>query len=223
MSHDGSARPLRVLLADDHAIVRTGLAALLSAEDDIEVVAEAGTAEDAVQRCRIGDVDVVLMDLRFGGVRAAGRGGGQPTGGVEATRLIRALPDPPQVLIVTSYDTDSDILGAVEAGAAGYLLKDTEPDALVAAIRAAAAGEGALSPTVATALMGRLRHPRPMLSDRELEVMRAVAAGLTNRQVASRLHLSEATVKTHLVHVFDKLTVGSRTAAVARARELGYI
>lgn len=214
--------PIRVLLADDHAIVRTGLRALLEPEPDVEVVAEASTAAGAVDRCRLGDVDVVLMDLRFGGVPdAPGESG--PQGGVEATRRIRALPEPPQVLVVTSYDTDSDILGAVEAGAAGYLLKDTEPDALLAAIRAAAAGEGALSPTVASALMGRLRAPRPVVSERELEVLRAVSEGLSNRQIAARLHLSEATVKTHLVHVFDKLEVGSRTAAVARARESGLL
>ena len=216
-THEG---PIRVLLADDHAIVRTGLASLLATEPDLEVRAEVGTAAAAVDRCRIGDVDVVLMDLRFGGVTA--REGG-PEGGVEATRRIRALPDPPQVLVVTSYDTDSDIIGAIEAGACGYLLKDTEPDALVAAIRAAAAGEGALSPTVATALMGRLRAPRPVLSERELDVLRAVAEGDTNRRIAERLVVSEATVKTHLVHVFDKLDVGSRTAAVAKARELGLV
>ena len=201
---------IRVLIADDHAVVRTGLRALLASEPTIEVIGAAA----AVERARIGDVDVVLMDLRFAGDAGAG---------VRATAALRALPEPPQVLVLTSHDTDADIVGAIEAGACGYLLKDAGPDELLGAVRAAAAGEGALSPTVAATLMGRLRNPGPVLTDRESEVLRAVSEGSTNRQVAASLHLSEATVKTHLVHIFDKLGVASRTAAVARARELGLV
>lgn len=203
---------IRVLIADDHAVVRTGLRALLASDSAIEVIGEAAEAEAAVERSRIGDVDVVLMDLRFAG---------DATAGVRATAKLRVLPDPPQVLVLTSHDTDADIIGAIEAGACGYLLKDAGPDELLGAVRAAAAGESALSPTVAATLMGRLRDPRPVLTDREADVLRAVAEGATNRQAAASLHVSEATVKTHLVHVFDKLGVTSRTAAVARARELG--
>ena len=205
---------LRVLIADDHAVVRTGLRALLASDPAVEVIAEAATAGDAVQRCRIGDVDVVLMDLRFAG---------DATAGARATAEIRALADPPQVLVLTSHDTDADILGAIEAGACGYLLKDADPDELLGAVHAAAAGESALSPTVAARLLSRMRDPRPVLTDREAEVLRAVAGGATNRQAAVALHVSEATVKTHLVHIFDKLGVASRTAAVARARELGVV
>ncbi|KZO58424.1 DNA-binding response regulator [Dietzia maris] len=205
---------MRVLIADDHAVVRTGLRALLASDPTIEVIADVADAGAAVERCRIGDVDVVLMDLRFSG---------DATAGVRATARIRELADPPQVLVLTSHDTDSDILGAIEAGACGYLLKDAGPDELLGAVRAAAAGESALSPTVAGKLMGRLRDPRPLLTDRETEVLRAVADGATNRQAAASLNVSEATVKTHLVHIFDKLGVTTRTAAVARARELGAV
>ncbi|WP_314036522.1 response regulator transcription factor [Dietzia sp. CH92] len=205
---------VRVLIADDHAVVRTGLRALLASDPSIDVIADVADAGAAVERCRIGDVDVVLMDLRFSG---------DATAGVRATARIRELADPPQVLVLTSHDTDSDILGAIEAGACGYLLKDAGPDELLGAVRAAAAGESALSPTVAGKLMGRLRDPRPLLTDRETEVLRAVADGATNRQAAASLNVSEATVKTHLVHIFDKLGVTTRTAAVARARELGAV
>lgn len=205
---------VRVLIADDHAVVRTGLRALLASDPSIDVIADVADSGAAVERCRIGDVDVVLMDLRFSG---------DATAGVRATARIRELADPPQVLVLTSHDTDSDILGAIEAGACGYLLKDAGPDELLGAVRAAAAGESALSPTVAGKLMGRLRDPRPLLTDRETEVLRAVADGATNRQAAASLNVSEATVKTHLVHIFDKLGVTTRTAAVARARELGAV
>ncbi len=205
---------VRVLIADDHAVVRTGLRALLASDPAVEVVADVATAGDAVERARIGDVDVVLMDLRFAG---------DATAGARATRRLRELIEPPQVLVLTSHDTDADIIGAIEAGAAGYLLKDAGPDELLAAVHAAAAGESALSPTVAATLMGQLRDPRPVLTEREFEVLGAVAAGNTNRQAAASLHVSEATVKTHLVHIFDKFGVASRTAAVARARELGIV
>jgi DNA-binding NarL/FixJ family response regulator len=143
--------------------------------------------------------------------------------GVEATRRITALPAPPAVLILTTYSTDADILAAVEAGATGYLLKDAPPEELAAAVRAAARGETVLAPPVAARLLGRVRAGRPTLSPRESEILELVAEGLTNRLISKRLFISEATVKTHLVHVYDKLGVDSRTAAIAAAMQTGLI
>lgn len=215
--------PISLLLADDHGVVRRGLAALVAPEEDIEVVAEAATAEAAVERARIGDIDVVLMDLRFGPV---GEPGATPAG-VEATRRIRAREGAPAVLVVTAYDSDPEILGAVEAGAVGYMLKDAEPEQLLGAIRAAARGETVLAPAAAATLMGSLRQNRSApgieLSRRESEVLRAVESGDTNRRIARELGVSEATIKTHLAHIFAKFDVSSRTAAVARGRELGLL
>lgn len=205
---------IRVLIADDHAILRAGLRALLEQRPDAEVVGEASSVDQAVSDAARLRPDVVLMDLRFAGSERTG---------VDATREIRALVDPPAVLVVTSYDTDHEILRAVEAGASGYLLKDTPPDELWAGIVAAAGGETALSPRVANRLMTRLATPSSRLTPRELEVLAAVARGLSNREVARELFLSEATVKSHLVQVFDKLGVRSRTAAVAQARARGMI
>lgn len=205
---------IRILVADDHAILRAGLRALLEQRPGAEVVGEAATVDEAVALATGLRPDVVLMDLRFAGSERTG---------VDATREIRALVDPPAVLVVTSYDTDHEILRAVEAGASGYLLKDTPPDELWAGIVAAAGGETALSPRVANRLMTRLATPSSRLTPRELEVLAAVARGLSNREVARELFLSEATVKSHLVQVFDKLGVRSRTAAVAQARARGMI
>lgn len=205
---------IRILVADDHAILRAGLRALLEQRPDAEVVGEAATVDEAVALATGLRPDLVLMDLRFAGSERTG---------VDATREIRALVDPPAVLVVTSYDTDHEILRAVEAGASGYLLKDTPPDELWAGIVAAAGGETALSPRVANRLMTRLATPSSRLTPRELEVLAAVARGLSNREVARELFLSEATVKSHLVQVFDKLGVRSRTAAVAQARARGMI
>ncbi|MBU3061408.1 response regulator transcription factor [Nocardia sp. NEAU-G5] len=202
---------IRLLLADDHAIVRAGLRALLDSAADVEVLGEAPTAEEAVSVCSTTEVDLVLMDLRFG----------QGKSGVDATSALRALPDPPNVLVVTNYDTDADILGAIEAGACGYILKDTPPPELLAAVRAAAAGESVLSPSVASRLMTRVRKPDTTLSPREIEVLRLVADGHSNREIGKSLFLSETTVKSHLVHIYSKLGVKSRTSAVARARERG--
>ena len=205
---------IRILIADDHAILRAGLRALLEQRPDAEVVGEAASVDRAVSDAARLRPDVVLMDLRFAGSERTG---------VDATREIRALVDPPAVLVVTSYETDHEILRAVEAGASGYLLKDTPPDELWAGIVAAASGETALSPRVANRLMTRLATPSSRLTPRELEVLAAVARGLSNREVARELFLSEATVKSHLVQVFDKLGVRSRTAAVAQARARGMI
>lgn len=209
---------IRLLLADDHPVVRAGLRALFAAEADMEVVAEAATAAEAVAACSRIRVDVVLMDLQFGQAGTAGA-----LQGVEATRKLRAGDPAPHVLILTNYDTDADILSAVEAGASGYLLKDAPPEELVAAVRAAAAGESALAPSVADRLTRRARTSDPALSLRETEVLALVAAGRSNRDIGRELFLSEATVKSHLVHIFTKLGVGSRTSAVAKARELGAI
>ncbi|MET1052673.1 MAG: response regulator transcription factor [Mycetocola sp.] len=203
---------IRLLIADDHPVVRAGLRALFSTEPDLEVVGEAATGAEAVERSGSG-VDIVLMDLQFGG-------GIQ---GAEATRRIRSARSAPHVLILTNYDTDADILGAVEAGASGYLLKDAPPAELIAAVHAAARGESALAPRVAGRLEARQNAADEALSSREAEVLGLVADGLSNRDIARALFLSEATVKSHLVHIFTKMQVSSRTAAVASARERGYI
>ncbi|MYS11361.1 response regulator [Streptomyces sp. SID6041] len=198
---------IRLLLADDHPVVRAGLRAVLDTEPDFAVVAEAATAERAVELAGAGGVDVVLMDLQFG----AGMHGS------EATAAITATPGGPKVLVLTTYDTDADILAAVEAGACGYLLKDAPPEELAAAVRTAAAGQSALAPAVAHRLMDRMRTPAEALTRRELEVLQLVGEGLSNQQISKVLFLSQATVKSHLVHVFAKLGVDSRTAAVATA------
>ncbi len=204
---------IRIVIADDHPVVRAGIRALLDGEDDLEVVGEAPTADEAVTLASASAPDLVLMDLQFAdGPR-----------GVEATSRIRALPSPPHVLVLTNYDTDTDILSAIEAGASGYLLKDAPPDELVAAVRAAAAGESALAPVIASRLMARMRSPQITLSSRELEVLELVAQGAGNAEIARRLHIADATVKSHLVHVFTKLGVASRTAAVNAARERGML
>ncbi|WP_295852585.1 response regulator transcription factor [uncultured Microbacterium sp.] len=204
---------IRVVIADDHPVVRAGVRALLDAEADIEVVGEAATADEAVALAESLAPELVLMDLQFG-ERAAG---------AEATRRVRALAAPPYVLVLTNYDTDGDILSAVEAGASGYLLKDAPPHELLAGVRAAAAGQSALAPAIAGRLLARLREPRVTLSVREIEVMRLVARGASNAEVAARLHITDATVKSHLAHVFSKLGVSSRTAAVSAARALGIL
>lgn len=205
--------PIRLLLADDHTVVRAGLRAVLETEPDLRVVAEAATAEEAIARAAEGGLDVVLMDLQFrGGIH-----------GAEATAAITAVPGGPQVLVLTTYDTDVDVLAAIDAGASGYLLKDTAPDELAQAIRTAAAGQSVLAPAVARRLMGRVRDRGSALSPRETEVLQLVADGLSNQQISKRLFLSQATVKSHLVHVYAKLRVDSRTAAVATAAAQGLI
>ncbi|WP_301924862.1 LuxR C-terminal-related transcriptional regulator [Corynebacterium glaucum] len=214
---------IRVLLADDHEIVRLGLRAVLEDADDIMVVGEVATAEAAIATAQAGGVDVVLMDLRFG----AGAEGARVMTGAQATAEINAaMETPPKVLVVTNYDTDADILGAIEAGAVGYLLKDAPPEELVAAVRSVALGEveeQPMSAVVRDRLEVRERTPRTSLTPRELEVLQLVAAGSSNREIGHELMLSEATVKSHLVHIYDKLGVRSRTSAVASARELGLL
>ncbi|AZG46165.1 response regulator [Gordonia insulae] len=204
---------IRLLLVDDHPVVRAGLRAVLAPVDGIEVTAEAATAADALAAVQRDDIDVVLMDLRLGS-------GGD---GVEATESIRALPNPPRVLILTTYETDGDILRAVRAGATGYLLKDADPDVLVRAISSAAAGETVLAPPVAARLLGRMQSPDTALTRRELEIVGRLADGDSNRDIARALTISEATVKSHLVHIFDKLGADSRTRVVAEASRRGLL
>lgn len=203
---------IRVLLADDHPIVRAGLQAVLSAEPDIEVAGECGSGDEAVRLAAELRPDLVLMDLRMPGLD-----------GFEATQRIVAAGSAP-VLVLTTYDEDSDVLGAVEAGAAGYLLKDTPRGELVSAVRGAAGGETVLAGRAAATLMTRVRFPRSaVLTPREIEVLRCIARGLSNQQTAGELFISEATVKTHLLRVFAKLEVRDRTAAVTTAIARGIL
>jgi DNA-binding NarL/FixJ family response regulator len=202
---------IRLLIVDDHPIVRDGLRGVFAAEPDLEVVAEASDGAEAVRRA--GDADVVLMDLRMPGM-----------GGVEAiARLREAFPDV-RVLVLTTFDTDSDVLPAIEAGATGYLLKDALREELLRAVRSAYRGESVLSPSVAGRLMGRVRRPSEgTLSKREREVLALIADGTTNREAARRLFVSEATIKTHLLHIYDKLGVRDRAAAVGEAYKRGLL
>jgi DNA-binding NarL/FixJ family response regulator len=202
---------IRLFIVDDHPIVRDGLRGVFAAETDLMVVGEAADGAEAVRRAA--SADVVLMDLRMPGM-----------GGVEAiTRLRETLPDV-RVLVLTTFDTDSDVLPAIEAGATGYLLKDAPREELLRAVRSAYRGESVLSPSVAGRLMGRVRRPVDgTLSKREREVLALIADGTTNREAAKRLFVSEATIKTHLLHIYDKLGVRDRAAAVGEAYKRGLL
>lgn len=199
---------VRILLCDDHAVVRAGLLALLGSEPDIEVVGEAGSGEEAVALAARLTPDVVLMDLQLG----------PGIDGVEATRRI-AGPGNVHVLVLTTYDTDADITRAIEAGATGYLLKAERPEELFAAIRSAAQGRTTLSPPVASRVMAHMRRPGPTLTERELDILGQLSRGLGNRDIARALFISEATVKTHLGRIYDKLGVDTRAGAVSVAKE----
>jgi DNA-binding NarL/FixJ family response regulator len=201
-----------ILIVDDHPVVRAGLVGILAGEPDLRVVGEASSAAEAVTAARTLRPDVVLMDLRMPG-----------GDGVIATAGVLAEHPSARVVVLTTYETDADILRAVEAGAAGYLLKDVARAELVAAIRAAARGETVLAPSIATRLVDRMRRPAPAdaLSPRELEVLRLVAKGLSNADIGKALFISEATVKTHLLRTFAKLGVSDRTAAVTTALAAG--
>ncbi len=204
---------IRVLVVDDHPVVRTGVQGMLATHESFDVVGEAADGEEAVRKVETLLPDVVLMDLRMPGLD-----------GVRATRAIRASHPGVQVLVLTTYDTDEDILRAVEAGAVGYLLKDAPRDELFHGVEAAARGESLLAPAVVARLMGRMRAPQgESLSPRELEVLGLVAEGEPNKAVARALSISETTVKTHLSHIFTKLGVDDRTAAVTIALERGMI
>jgi DNA-binding NarL/FixJ family response regulator len=206
---------IRVVIVDDHPIVRAGLVALVDAADDIEVVGTASTGLEAVRVAATLAPDVVLMDLRM-----------PELDGDEATARIVAANPATRVVILTTYESDDAILSAIEAGASGYLLKAAPEAELIAGVRAVAAGEVALAPGVAALLVKRAAAPpaaAPVLSARELEVLRLVAQGLSNRAIGEKLFLGEATVKTHLLHAFAKLEVRDRTRAVTRAMELGLL
>jgi DNA-binding NarL/FixJ family response regulator len=203
---------ITVLIADDHPIVRDGLRGMFTGRG-FEVVGEAASGAEAVALAERLRPDVVLMDLRMPG-----------TDGVTAITELARLGNPARVLVLTTYDTDSDVLPAIEAGATGYLLKDAPREDLFRAVEAAARGEAVLSPAVASRLMGRMREPaREPLSQREREVLTLVARGSTNKEAAKKLFISEATVKTHLIHVYAKLGVNDRAAAVAVAFERGLL
>lgn len=200
---------VRLVLVDDHPVVRAGLRALVESQADLEVVGEArdaAEAEDVVRRTR---PDVVLMDLNLG----------EGPGGAATTARLRRLPQPPQVLVLTTYVTETDIRAALDAGASGYLLKDAPPDELFHGVRAVARGETVLASDVAALLVRRVSSPEPALTEREVQILGLLADGLANKEMARRLLVSEATVKSHLAHIYTKLAVESRAGAVAKAIE----
>ncbi|WP_405657812.1 response regulator [Streptomyces sp. RK9] len=238
-----TSEPVRLLVCDDHVVVRAGLLALLASAPGIEVIGEAGTGEEAVALAAKLAPDVVLMDLQLGpgidGVEATrriaagerggegggdsgngtGDGGGSDSAGGGSGEGGSGGGGAPRVLVLTTYDTDADITRAIEAGATGYLLKAERPEELFAAIHAAAQGRTALSPPVASRVMAQMREPRPTLTARELDILKQLAQGKGNREIARTLFISEATVKTHLGRIYDKLGVDTRAGAVAVAKE----
>lgn len=204
---------IRLLIVDDHPVVREGIVGMVRSQEDFEIVGEAADGAEAVEKAATLRPDVVLMDLRMPGMD-----------GVAAIETLTREQPAVNVLVLTTYDTDADILRAVEAGATGYLLKDAPRETLFSAIRAAARGESALAPSVAARLMGRVRAPADdALSVREIEVLQLVAGGASNKAVGKALHISVATVKSHLIHIYEKLGVSDRTAAVTTALERGII
>ncbi|MFC7527427.1 response regulator [Actinoplanes sp. GCM10030250] len=204
---------IRILLVDDHPVVRMGLRGMLDAEPDLTVIGEASSGAEGVTIALSERPDIVLMDLRMPG-----------GDGVDATAEILAASAGIRVMVLTTYESDRDILRAIEAGASGYLLKDATPAELADAVRAASRGETVLAPSVATTLVRQVRSPAPpALSARETEVLKLVASGLTNAEIGKRLFISEATVKTHLLRVFNKLNVADRTAAVTTAMRHGLL
>jgi DNA-binding NarL/FixJ family response regulator len=204
---------ISLLIVDDHPVVRDGLRGMFSADPRFEVLGEAGDGAEAIVAAQRLQPDVILMDLRM-----------PKTDGVTAITELANRGVPSRVLVLTTYDTDSDVLPAIEAGATGYLLKDAPREELFRAVEAAARGQAVLSPTVATRLMGQMRQPATeALSPRELEVLELIARGSTNREAARQLFISEATIKTHLLHVYAKLGVNDRAAAVATAFSRGYL
>ncbi|MFE9688746.1 response regulator [Micromonospora sp. NPDC005806] len=207
------AEPLiRLLIADDHPVVRDGIRGMFAGDPEFEVLGEAGDGAQAVALARVLNPDVILMDLRM-----------PRMDGVAAIKELARLGIAARVLVLTTYDTDRDVVPAIEAGATGYVLKDTGREELIHAVRTAARGEAVLSPSVATRLLGQVRAPADPLSARELEVLRLIADGATNREAAARLFISEATVKSHVLHIYTKLGVNDRAAAVAVAFRRGLL
>jgi DNA-binding NarL/FixJ family response regulator len=204
---------IRLLISDDHPVVRAGLRGMLSGEPDFEVVGEATNGAEAVALTGELRPDIVLMDLRM-----------PEMDGVTAISRIKEEYPETQVLVLTTYESDADILRAIETGATGYLLKDAPREELFGAIRTAAQGKSPLAPNVATRLMQRMRDPdKEALSAREIEVLELVASGTSNKEIAKRLWVSETTVKSHMLHILDKLGVSDRTAAVTEALKRGII
>jgi DNA-binding NarL/FixJ family response regulator len=214
----GERAPIRLLIADDHPVVRDGLSNMFARDPEFEVLGEAADGSEAVRLAQALQPDVILMDLRM-----------PRMDGLTAISELARRGVPARVLVLTTYDTDSHVLPAIEAGATGYLLKDAPRDDLLRAVRAAAHGEAVLSPSVAARLMSQFRSPGPgapapgPLSQRELEVLELVAAGSTNREAAARLFISEATIKSHLLNIYGKLGVSDRAAAVAEAYNRGLL
>jgi DNA-binding NarL/FixJ family response regulator len=200
---------IRIVVADDHPVVRAGIVALLESADDIDVVGTASTGTEAVERALQLEPDLMLMDLRM-----------PELNGDEATARILASKPGIRIVVLTTYESDTSILSAIEAGASGYLLKAAPQEEILAGIRSVARGEVALAPSIAAMLVNRVKTPAVSLSKRELEILRLVAQGLSNPAIAAQIHLSEATVKTHLLHAFEKLDVSDRTRAVTKAMEL---
>ena len=198
---------IRVFLVDDHLVVRAGLRALLDTQPDVEVVGEASSGEEAATAIPSASPDLVMMDLDMG------------TGmhGAEAIKRLRNDGVAVPVLVFTTYDTDADVVRAVDAGAIGYLLKDSTPDEIFGAVRGAVAGRSVLSPTVASRLVQQMQRPQEALTARESELLSLLAEGMTNRELGKALFISEATVKTHLGHIYAKLGVDTRSAAVSVA------
>ena len=203
---------IRILVADDHPIVRDGIVALLESAGDVKVVGTAATGLEAVELALKLSPDLVLMDLRMPGIN-----------GDEATARIVAAQPGIRIVVLTTYESDASILTAIEAGASGYLLKAAPQEEILAGIRSVARGEVALAPSIAAMLVNRVKTPVVSLSAREKEVLALVSQGLSNPSIAKQLYLSEATVKTHLLHAFEKLEVSDRTRAVTKAMELGLL
>lgn len=204
---------IRILIVDDHPVVREGLAGMLAGQPDFVVVGAASDGDRAVALHHELAPDVILMDLRMPGLA-----------GVGAIEAIKAQPQSAHIIVLTTYDSDTDILRAIEAGATGYLLKDTPREELFRAIRIAASGQSVLAPSVAARLMTRIRTPASVqLSAREVEILELVAKGNSNKEIAKALYISTATIKTHLIHIYGKLGVDDRTSAVTTAIERGII
>lgn len=202
-----------VLLVDDHPVVRSGLRAVLDGTGTVQVVGEAATGEEALTLAAHLHPDVVLCDLRLG------RG----IDGIQTTAALRALDPAPAVLMLTTFDRDAEILGAIDAGAAGYLLKEFAPEVIIEGIQRAAVGDTVLTPDLASRVLKGMRSPLPKLTEREVDVLRLVATGAANKEIARALFVTEATVKSHLVHIFSKLGVDSRSRAIHVAQETGLI
>lgn len=202
-----------IVLIDDHDVVRAGLKTILGTQPDFEVVGEASNGEEGVRAALALKPQVVLMDLSIG----------SGIDGIEATHSIKTANPRINVLVFTTYDSDADIVRVIDAGATGYLLKDSTPVELYAAVRAAARGQTSLSAPVASVLLKRMQQPETVLTPREAEILSLLATGLSNRELSRQLFISETTVKTHLVHIYQKLNVETRSAAIAEAARRGVI